>query len=221
MFLNALSYPVRGNGLIMIILGAIFSVILHFLEFAPLGLGIIASLTSMGYFGAFYLDIIGSTMTNFDEVPDWPDISNFWNDILSPVFRIIGLCVISFGPLIALVCLADHETSWYAPSLIATVVYACFYFPVATLASQAFGNLGAALPHIVIPGIFRILPGYLLAVIALVLGFVVCGVVEIWIGKVPYIGRFFTSAVALYGLMFQGRLIGLIYRAKSDKLGWE
>ena len=92
---------------------------------------------------------------------------------------------------------------------------------MAVLAAQAFGGLGAGLPHVVFPAIFRALPGYLFAVVALVVGVVVCAVVQAFTAAVPYVGWFLTAAVALYSLMFQARLIGLIYRAKSDELGWE
>ena len=92
---------------------------------------------------------------------------------------------------------------------------------MAVLAAQAFGSLGAALPHVVIPAVLRALPGYLIAVVALVAGFVVCDVAQALTAGIPYVGWFLTAVVALYSLMFQGRLIGLIYRTKSDKLGWE
>jgi hypothetical protein len=105
--------------------------------------------------------------------------------------------------------------------MVGAIVYGWFYFPMAILASQAFGSLGAALPHVIFPAVFRALPGYLLAVVALIVGLVVCGVAQAFTANVPYVGWFLTAAVALYSLMFQGRLIGLIYRTKRDKLGWE
>ena len=219
MFLDALSYPIRKSGWIMILVGAIFSVILDLLQFAPV-IGIAVAIFSAGYFGAFYLDIISTTMTDRDEVPDWPSFSSFIDDIISPFIRLVGLVLISFLPALAL-AFADQKAPWFIPAIVGAVVYGCFYFPMAILASQAFGSLGAALPHVVFPAVFRALPGYLLAVVALVVGFVVCGVAQAFTADVPYVGWFLTAAVALYSLMFQGRLIGLIYRTKSDKLGWE
>jgi len=219
MFLDALSYPVRGSGWIMILMGAIFSVVLDLLQFAPL-IGIAVALFSYGYFGAFYLDIISTTMTDRDEVPDWPSFSSFIDDILSPFIRLVGLVLISFLPVFALL-FADQKDPWFIPAMIGAVVYGCFYFPMAVLAAQAFGGLGAALPHIVFPAVFRALPGYLLAVVALVVGVVICGVAQAFTADIPYVGWFLTAAVALYSLMFQGRLIGLIYRTKCHKLGWE
>ena len=85
----------------MILMGAIFSVVLDLLQFAPL-IGIAVALFSYGYFGAFYLDIISTTMTDRDEVPDWPSFSSFIDDILSPFIRLVGLVLISFLPVFAL-----------------------------------------------------------------------------------------------------------------------
>ena len=216
--LDALSYPIRRSGWIMILVGAIFSVILDVLGFVPI-VGIAVALFSAGYFGSFYLDIVSTTMTGRDEVPDWPSFSSFIDDIVSPFIRLVGLVLISFLPALALL-FADHDASWFVPAMIAAIVYCCFYFPMAVLALQAFGGLGAALPHIVLPAIIRAFPGYLLALVALIVGFAVCAVAQHFTAEIPFVGWFLTAAVALYSLMFQARLIGLIYCDKSDKLGW-
>lgn len=219
MFLDAIAYPIRGSGWLMILIGAIFSVILDILKSAPL-FGILVAVFSAGYFGAFYLDMIATTMTDREEVPDWPSFGSFIEDILSPFFRLVGLVFISFLPALVVI-FAGHDSSWFIPGMIAAIVYACLYFPMAVLATQAFGGLGAALPHIVFPGIVHALPGYLLAVAALVAGLIICAVARVFTADIPYVGWFLTAAIALYSLMFQARLIGLIYRTKCDKLGWE
>ena len=136
----------------MILMGAIFSVVLDLLQFAPL-IGIAVALFSYGYFGGFYLDIISTTMSDRDEVPDWPSFSSFIDDILSPFIRLVGLVLISFLPVFALL-FADQKDPWFIPAMIGAVVYGCFYFPMAVVAAQAFGGLGAALPHIVFPAVF-------------------------------------------------------------------
>lgn len=220
MFADALTYPFRRSGWIMILAGAIFSVILDVLQFAPL-IGLLVAVFSAGYFGAFYLDIIGTTMGGLDELPDWPSFSSMLDDIVSPFFRLVFLVVLSFGPVLAVAIFADAKGTWFMPGILSAVVFGCFYFPMAVLATQAFGGIGAALPHVVLPAIFKALPGYLLGLGALVLVFAVCAFAQEFTARVPYVGWFLTSAVALYGLMFQGRLIGLIYNDKKDEIGWE
>src|SRR5688500_4953117 len=112
MIIDALTYPIRGNGWIMILVGAIFSVILNVLQMVPL-LGILVAIFSGGYFGAFYLDIIGSTMGGRNQVPEWPALSSLWDDIISPFFRLCVLVVLSFAPFIAVAILADEGASWF------------------------------------------------------------------------------------------------------------
>ena len=219
MFIDALTYPVRRNGWVMILVGAIFSVILDVLKFAPV-MGTLVAVFSVGYFGAFYLEIVGTTMIGRDEVPDWPSFSSFWDDIISPFVRLLLLIVFSFGPVMAIAIFADDEALWFGPAIIGAIIFGCFYFPMAVLATQAFGGIGAALPQIVLPAVFKALPGYLSALGALVLVFGVCAFAQYFTAKIPFVGWFLTAAVALYGLMFQGRLIGLIYIEKQDKLGW-
>ena len=220
MFIDALTYPLRRSGWMMILLGAIFSVILDVLQFAPL-IGLLVAVFSVGYFGAFYLDIIGTTMGGRDELPDWPSFSSMLDDIVSPFFRLVALVILSFGPVLVVAIVADRDGPWLVPGIWSAVVFGCFYFPMAVLATQAFGGIGAALPHVVLPAIFKAMPGYLLGLGALVLVFGVCGFAQEFTARVPYVGWFLTSAVALYGMMFQGRLIGLIYNDKRDELGWE
>ncbi len=219
MFTDAVSYPIRRGGWIMILLGGIFSAILNFLQFAPL-FGLVVAIFSAGFFGSFYLNIVSTTMMGRDEVPDWPEFSCFMDDIVSPFLRLTFLVLVSFFPIIILYFI-EIDPEWILPALVGAVIYSCLYFPMSVLAVQAFGGLGAALPHIVIPAMFRAMPGYLLAVLALVGGIGVCLVAETFTSEIPYLGWFLTALVALYSLMFQARMIGLIYRNKSERLGWE
>ena len=219
MIRDALTYPIRKSGLIMILLGSVFSLILAFLSAAP-AVGLLAALFSAGYFGSFYFDIVSATMTDHDDLPDWPSITSILDDIIWPFLRLLGLVLISFLPAI-FVLFGDDEASWHLPALILTVTYGCFYFPMAVLSTEAFGGFRAALPHVVFPAIVRALPLYLLVVIALALAFAFSRFAEQSTRDVPYIGWFLKATVALYSLMFQARLIGLLYREKSAQLGWD
>jgi len=219
-FMDALSYPIRRGGWMIILAGAVLSVLLHFLRIIP-SVGMLVTVFSVGYFGSYYFDIISNTMTGHDAIPDWPGFSSVSDDIIWPFVRLCGLVLISFGPAVALFWFADQKAAWYLSTFLAAVGFGCFYFPMSVLAFLALGGLGAAMPHIVIPAVFRSGSGYLLAVVGLVTGYAVCGLVQTLTEKVPFVGWVFASLVAIYCLMFQGRLIGLIYREKSEELGWE
>jgi hypothetical protein len=220
MFIDAFLYPIRQGGWIMIVAGALLSVILSLANHIVF-VGLFAAIVSAGYFGSFYLDIVSTTMTGRKDVPEWPSFNNFWDDIFSPFCRLVFLVALSFGPLIYLVYFANHKADWFEAAFWGAVAYGCLYFPMSVLSTQAFGGIGAALPHIVFPGIFRALPSYLSAVLVLAVVFFGLHYGRLYVVKVPYAGWFLTAAVSLYAMMFQGRLIGLIYEDKREALGWE
>jgi hypothetical protein len=223
MFTDALSYPIRRGGWIMIVIGALLSAIIDAVKSSPMiGIvGLVVAIAGMGYFGAFYLDIVSTTMVEQDNVPDWPSFNNYWDDIFAPFLRLLSLVVISFGPAFAFTFFADPTARWSQSAFWGLIAYGCLYFPMSVLAVQAFGGLGAALPHVVFPGLARAMPNYLVAVVGLVIVYVALKFGQAYAADVPYVGWFLAAAVSIYVLMFQGRLIGLIYLDKRDALGWE
>lgn len=216
---DAFSYPIRGGGWIILVLGAVLAVILDFLQTAPL-MGLLVGIFAAGYFGSFYLSIINATMIDRDQVPDWPSFGSFLDDILSPLLRLAGLIILSFLPMIFVFFLGG-EPDWALALFLSALIWGCLYFPMATMATLAFGGIGAASPHIVLPAIWRSMPGYLLVVVVLVVAFGLFALVEELASSVRYVGSFVAALVGLYGMMFQGRLIGLLYRDKRHLLGWD
>lgn len=219
MFVDALSYPIRGSGWIMILLGAILGVIFDIATIAPV-FGLAVLIFSGGYFCAFYFDIIGSTMCDHDDMPEWPGFEDIVDGILMPLIVVIALLILSFWPLVALVFLEEEygAAPWFEAAIYAAMFLGCCYFPMAVIAYQAFSTFSSTLPHVVVPAIFKALPSYLIAVVALILVWVAINFAQEYAVRVPYVGWFVAWAVALYGLMFQARLIGLIYREKQDVL---
>lgn len=220
MIIDALAYPFRKGGWLMIVIGAAFSAILQIGQRAPL-VGIIASIFAAGYFGSFYLSIISSTILDRDHAPDWPSFSNFLDDIISPFFRLAWLSLLSFLPLILVLVLGQEGPTWLLPAALLAGLYGCFYFPMAVLAMLSYGGILAALPPIVFPAIFRCLPGYILPVIILIAAFILGLLIEGVCNYIPYVGWVLGTAVGLYSLMVQSRIIGLLYRSRRDDIGWD
>jgi hypothetical protein len=94
------------------------------------------------------------------------------------------------------------------------------YFPMAMLGMVMHGHLGGAMPHRVLPAIFRSLPGYLLAVALFVVLLLIGVLKDSMASGVPLAGFVITAAPSLYLLMAEGRLIGLLYRSKREEIGW-
>jgi hypothetical protein len=204
----------------MIVTGAVLSMVLDFLQGAPV-VGIPVSVFAIGFFAAFYLSVVATTITGDDGVPDWPSVTDFMDDILMPFLRMVGLVLLSFGPAFAVIYFVDEKAPAFWWAFGGAAAWGCLYFPMALLGSVVCGNLFGALPHIVLPAIFRALPGYLLAVPGLMIAAVVCAIAGEYSQRVPYLGWFLAAALSIYSMMMQARVVGLIYRRKREALGWE
>lgn len=216
MFRDAGTFPVRDAGWVMILLGAGFSLLLDLASSLPL-IGFVAALFAAGYFSAFYLSIISATMVGDDRMPDWPSPTAFLDDIVMPLLRVLGLTIFSFAPALAVA--VWMEVGPYRPAaLLAAVAFGCIYFPMAALGSLTHGNLFGALPHVVLPGVFRAGPWYWVAVGVMAVVFAAIIGVEIATEKLPLVGVVVSTVLGLYNLMFQARLIGLIYRERGENL---
>jgi len=220
MYRDALAYPFRNSGWIMIVIGAVFAVVLTFASALP-RIGLAASVFFGGYFSAFYFDIISSTITGSEQCPDWPSISSFWEDILLPFFRLIGVSILSFLPFIICLFFIDDESNAFWPVLLAALGYAFLYFPMGILGVVNFGGIGAALPHIVFPAIIRCLPGYLVIVAGMFLVSGLLFVADEFAARIPYVGWLLSAAILLYLLMVKARLLGSMYLHYQERLGWE
>lgn len=224
MFADALTYPLRKGGWAMILTGAIFSLLLDVAQHVPV-VGLAAAVFAAGFFAGFYLDMVSTTMAGDNHVPDWSSFTEFLDDIVMPFLRVIGLMIVSFAPWLVLAVWLGWELPEDSPRIWwlggGALALGALYFPMAVLGSSVWGNLYGALPHIVLPGIWRAMPLYLLAVPGLAIALGVCAAAEEYGGRIPIVGGLVATVVSLYSLMMQARVTGLIYRAKREELGWE
>jgi hypothetical protein len=179
-------YPLRGWGVLMLIVGTILLAVIKFgggmggagmrggmgtgfrggLSFGWWGL--MARVVVLGYLFTYMQSIIHSTAIAEEEMPAMPDLTNFWEDILLPCLQLIGLTLISFAPAIAVaawVVVTEREST--GPLLMSAFALGCLYFPMAFLAVALLDSVAAANPLQVIPSIFKVPLEYLVALVAL------------------------------------------------------
>ena len=66
-----------------------------------------------GYLFAYMQRIVSCSAQGEDDVPDFPDVTEFWSDIFQPFLLFTGTVVISFAPAIAVaVWMRDSEFFW-------------------------------------------------------------------------------------------------------------
>jgi len=223
-------YPLRGPGKYLILSGAIFfwllGVLKAFLMALPVPyLGAIASgaigLFVGGYLGAYVLSIVGTSARGDDEPPEWPDFSNWWDDVLRPWLLILAAVALSLLPMS--LCLLAYHLGYLHSTRAAWVlgIAGAVYLPMGVLGVVLFEGPEGMSPLVVIPSIVKVGPAYLVAWLVLA----ACFGIESAIGghliaPIPIIGPLLAYIVFLYFLMAEMRVLGLIYNCYERRLDW-
>ena len=211
--MDALGYPVRGSGRILLVIGTVMAATLGFVSGFSV-FGSIASLLGLCYFNAYYHSIVESTVSWQEDPPDWPDVSDLAGEILMPMIRTVGVFLLSFLPLIGCAVLARKMgvEIWSSPFVWLALVWGVLYFPMAIVDVIVCNELSRALPQHVIPKIRRAMPGYLLLAGLLLAGVMLSGFAEVFLKRIPIVGGLLSAAAGLYFAMAQARLAWIFYR---------
>ena len=227
---GAFVFPFKGNGLYILVLGAIGMAALDFAGSFSLW----AKIFGTGYLYAFMQKIIQSTAHGEEKPPTWPDFGDFWSDILMPYLQLLGCFAFCFGPAIGMIL----WIGWWDPvTALVTgappepfkaltnglfLLLGAAYFPMALLAVSMFDSLSALNPMLVIPSMFKAKMEYLvvLLVSAGVFVMIVVKAVALIYIPIPILPSLVSAGVSLYLFMVEVRLLGLLYRAKRHELGW-
>lgn len=214
---DTLSYPFRGGGKYILLIGAILSIGADLASLAPL-VGGIASFLLFGYFCAVYFKIIESSAVGGKEAPEYPELSNLMEDVIWPMLQIVVVFLVSFAPLWSYLFATGKEA--HGGVVLALTGFGILYAPMGVLAVVILGYMGALSPHIVIPAVFRAGWLYLAAVVLLLAIYALQGSIShLLVGW--FIVKFVTLAVVgMYCLMANGRALGLIFRDRREELGW-
>ncbi len=215
---DALIYPFRGSGKYLLVMGAVLTLLMKVASLAPL-FGLLSSILLGGYFMAVYFEIIQTTATGSDEAPRFPNVADLWGDILAPLAKVIGVVLVSFVPLFLYQWLTregitDERVAY------GLLGFGLVYMPMAMLAVVVLGHIGVALPHVVLPSIFRAGFLYWLAVALLAVLFTASAMLDEYFEGLSVAGWIITAVFGMYLLMANGRTLGLLYREKEDALNW-
>lgn len=214
---DAVTYPVRKGGMFILVPGIVLSVLLMMGTFAPvLGYG---AMVAMGYFSAFYINVVMSTINGANHVPDWPDVSSILDDIIYPALQMAAASLVAGLPLI-IYQLAGNELAGSGLAYLGCLAFAACYLPMAVLSTCFHGDYRTVLPDYVLPAIMRSLPGYLVPVGLLFSLSVMDGLISWLADGIPLIGSLLAMIAGPYVSIVHGRMIGLIYRRYQDRIGW-
>jgi hypothetical protein len=212
---RALLYPFQGSGFILLIAGTAFFYILGRL---PL-IGLIVT----GYLFAYAKSIITSTADGRKDPPDWPDFSDWKDDILVPYAQLLALVVVCFGPAFIIGLWHPGTETEARIAYFAALGLGALFAPMGMLALAMFDTVSVLNPIALTWSILRVPLHYLVAAAAfeavLVLYWFAASAIESLM-PVPFLPQLISSFLNLYVICVGMRILGLLYMSNQDRFGW-
>ncbi|MBI3417447.1 MAG: DUF4339 domain-containing protein [Verrucomicrobia bacterium] len=218
---GAWKYPWQGDGLILLVAGTVFFVVLDFMASAAGIVGIFVAMFGTGYLVAYVQKIINSSGLGDAQLPNWPEFTNFQEDILSPLFQMLGVIAFCLGPGMLALRLSGSNPVGHAVSY-GLLGAGFLYLPMAVLAVSMHDSLTALNPVAVVTSIARVPLDYLLACGVLLALVAIEFALEFVLGKisVPVLPGILTHFASLYFLTMSWRTVGLLHFANQRRLAW-
>ena len=221
---GAFKYPLRGNGLILLIIGTILYALMdaflgtriRMLNFYHLIAKIIAFVLGYGYLFAYMQRIVTSSASGEDEPPEWPEVSDISSDVIRPFWQLTFTIVVAFLPAFFVA-----EYLGPIPGQLANAL-GIVYFPMALLAVAMADSYTGLNPVYVASSIMKIPKQYFLTCLIFV------GINLMWtnlrhdiyqidIAFLPQVCYWFAY---LYVLIVGMRILGCLYFLNRRQLGW-
>jgi len=222
---SAFSYPLKKDGLFLLVLGTILfsllaganAVLSHMRYFGFIGMAYgITVVMSGGYFFSIMQNIVLSSTRGEDAMPDFPEITSFWDSMTVPFFRWGFVWLIALGPGVAVMFFVSPFAS------IPVFILGLICVPMAILTVSLADSITGLNPIVIFSGIGKIpLPylatcGLFLLVLAIMRG---CELL-LDLTHIPVLPTVISIFVTFYGMTVEMRLLGLLYFTNKRKLGW-
>jgi hypothetical protein len=242
---SVFAYPFVQGGAARFFIGVIFFSLLSFIS-AYSVYGLFLALFIAGYICAWFIGIIHATVNGEDALAAWPEFSDFWSDIVSPYFLVIGATLLCRLPALAAFAgflILEGESiydlfffiqalispfaigyaflPWYgAVTVISLEILGALYFPMAVLAVAMFGTLGAVNPRMVLGSIAKVPGPYAIVCFLFFVMTISALLCKLIFAFIPLLGAFFAYSLTFYLMVVQARILGLIYRTSQKQLAW-
>jgi len=217
---GAFRYPFKKDGWLLLVGGTLFFAFLNFLMTFAMLFALPIAIFSGGYLFSYMQAIITSSAQGEDELPPWPDFSDFIQDIVYPFVQTTGAILICFGPGLFVPLFVEQNTILRATLLI----IGGLHFPMALTGVSIAQSLSGLNPAVILPSILRVPLQY--AVACAVLG-VVAGIhmasdvyLRKLIGSIPLVTNCIGGFLSFYFLAVEMRILGLLYFTNRDRLRW-
>lgn len=212
-------YPLKHGGLIALIAGVVFYVVIRFLSFISF-VGYALLLLALIYLCGFLVKVVSSSASGKDALPDWPDISQLGDEVVRPCLFWVGTSIFCFAPAFAYLYFArppdaDSDLIYWLLFVLGSA-----YFPMALLAVILFENPLALNPITVVRAIARVPLEYVTALGILLVLSLMNWLFELLLVQVPVAGFALQALTSLYLAVIEMRVLGLIYWCNRERLSW-
>ncbi|GEM_PF-2035201 len=212
---HAFLYPFRGDGLLMLILGAI---LFTGLSFAGNFIFIVGAAT-WGYILLMLQQVIHGTAMGEDRLPNWPDFDGF-GDVFMKAFQWFAVVAICFGPAFFLAVVRTEDSDLSLILVGVAFLIGSIYFPMAILSVGMHDSIQGLNPLVVFRGMFTI-PGHYLLTLLIFLGLsFLQGFATYLADLIPFLGVFLNKFIELWSAIFLARILGALYLVNRRKLSW-
>lgn len=217
---DTLIYPFRGIGWAAILAGAVFFFLMGVVASSPF-LGWVVGIIAGGYLAAYMIKILGASAAGDDRLPDWPEVTDWWQDLVCPLGLLVATVAASFLPLILYYVGHARARNWDPAVMQGLIALGALYLPMALVSVALSQTVEALNPVRVVVGIVKTMPAYLLATAVLAGTYLFSGRIQTHLaGSVPVLGSLAAGAVSLYATMVEMRILGLLYYTHRKRLGW-
>ena len=219
MLRDATAYPLRGHGLVLILLGGLFLAFLDLLSRSfRMRTALFFAIFGAGYLAAYMFHIVEASANGKRRLPDWPEFSNFWDSICIPFFQVLLPIAVCALPGCAPILLLGWNEQAFAMG-VAIAIVCSFYLPMAILSIAVNNAVAGMHPANVLPAIFAVFPRY--AAIWLVLAAMGTASELLYflvLDGIPFIGIALNMWATIYLVAVEMRLLGVLYQTSEGKL---
>jgi hypothetical protein len=212
---TTLGYPFKGGGVVLLLAGTAFFFLVGSLP--------LIGFLLMGYLFNYAKLIITSTAAGRAEPPDWPDYTDWKDDLLVPYGQFLALVLLCLGPFFVLgIWHPADETTARSVKFLA-LGFGALLAPMGMLALAMFDTIAALNPIALLWSIFRIRLHYLVAAAAFEIVLVTQLVAERYLRAllpVPLLPGVASAFLLLYLVLVSMRILGLLFLTQRDRLGW-
>ncbi len=228
---GAFLYPFKRDGIILLVTGTIFfgilDTLLHGVYFGGFIVGgyvLIVQLFALGYLFAYMKAVAAVSAYGEEDMPKYPDFSNFYDDIMHPILLVFACFLVCFLPLAVYMYYVDYELpGWENIGFYALLGLGCCALPISLLAVFLHETVFALNPLILVLSVLRVPVEYI--VICIILAILVAArLLMAWLLDktkiIPVLPEALDEFVSLYLLCVEMRVIGLLFHTKRKSLGW-